>query len=178
MTRTAWTASRTKDCRIKGFPQWRGCKYSYGWSMLMCGRSHQSMEIVLKLKISKLRGIKLATGLTCWSSHWESACPCGGHGPYPGNGKIPRASGQLSPWATSPCAQSGCSATREATVMRDPAPQERAAPFPQLDKACAQRQRASTGINQLIKTLHQPATPPPLLVCGCKCESVSSHMGI
>ena len=52
-------------------------------------------------------------------------------------------------------------------MVRDPEPQKRAAPFPQLEKACAQRQRASTDINLLIKTLQQPATPPPLLVCVC-----------
>ena len=66
--------------------------------------------------------------------------------------------------------------------MRDPAPQQRAAPFPQLEKGCAQRQRANTAINFLIKILQQPATLPLLLVCVCvcvcKCESVSSHVGI
>ena len=147
MTRPAWTAWRTKDSRIKRFPQWKEQKYNYGWSMLMHGRSHHSIVIGLKLKINKLRGKNLATGLPWWSTGWESSCLYGGHRPEPGNGKIPHALGLLSPWATSPCAKSGCSTTREATAMRDPAPQERAAAFPQLEKACAQRRRASPDIN-------------------------------
>ena len=63
-------------------------------------------------------------------------------------------------------------------AMRDSAPQQRAAAFPHLEKACAQRQRASTDINWLIKTLQQPVPPPPLLVCVCNCEILSSHVGI
>ena len=39
MTRPAWTASITKDSKIKSLPQWRGCNDSYGWSMLMYGRN-------------------------------------------------------------------------------------------------------------------------------------------
>ena len=40
----------------------------------------------------------------------------------------------------------------------------------------SEEEPAQTLISEL--KLQQPATPPPLLVCVCKCESVSSHMGV
>ena len=39
-------------------------------------------------------------GLPWWSSGWESACQCWGHGFEPWSGKIPHAVEQLGPWAT------------------------------------------------------------------------------
>ena len=39
-------------------------------------------------------------GLPWWRSGWESACQCRGHGFEPWSGKIPHASEQLGPWAT------------------------------------------------------------------------------
>ena len=42
----------------------------------------------------------LIWGLPWWSSGWESACQCRGHGFVPRSGKIPHAAEQLGPWAT------------------------------------------------------------------------------
>ena len=39
-------------------------------------------------------------GLPWWHSGWESACQCRGHGYEPWSGKIPHATEQLGPWAT------------------------------------------------------------------------------
>ena len=39
-------------------------------------------------------------GLPWWCSGWESACQCRGHGFEPWSGKIPHATEQLGPWAT------------------------------------------------------------------------------
>ena len=39
-------------------------------------------------------------GLPWWRSGWESACQCGAHGFEPWSGKIPHATEQLGPWAT------------------------------------------------------------------------------
>ena len=39
-------------------------------------------------------------GLPRWRSGWESACQCRGHGFKPWSGKIPHATEQLGPWAT------------------------------------------------------------------------------
>ena len=44
--------------------------------------------------------IKKHLGLPWWCSAWESACQCRGHGFEPWSGKIPRATEQLGPWAT------------------------------------------------------------------------------
>ena len=49
-------------------------------------------------------------GLPWWSSGWESACQCRGHGFDSWSGKNPHAMGQLNP----------CATTREATAMRSP----------------------------------------------------------
>ena len=43
---------------------------------------------------------KKQTGLPWWCSGWESACQCGGHGFGPWSGRIPNATEQLGPWAT------------------------------------------------------------------------------
>ena len=39
-------------------------------------------------------------GLPWWHSGWESTCQCRGHGFEPWSGKIPHATEQLGPWAT------------------------------------------------------------------------------
>ena len=39
-------------------------------------------------------------GLPSWRSSWESACQCRGHRFEPWSGKIPHATEQLGPWAT------------------------------------------------------------------------------
>ena len=39
-------------------------------------------------------------GLPWWCSGWESACQCRAHGFKPRSGKIPHATEQLGPWAT------------------------------------------------------------------------------
>ena len=41
-----------------------------------------------------------STGLPWWRSGWESACWCRGRGFEPWSGRIPRATDQLGPWAT------------------------------------------------------------------------------
>ena len=43
---------------------------------------------------------KHSLGLPWWRGGWESACQCRGHGFEPWSGKIPHATEQLSPWAT------------------------------------------------------------------------------
>ena len=44
--------------------------------------------------------LKREGGLPWWYSDWESACQCRGHGFEPWSGKIPHATEQLGPWAT------------------------------------------------------------------------------
>ena len=44
--------------------------------------------------------IKVRRGLPWWRSGWESACQCRGHGFESWSGKIPHATEQLGPWAT------------------------------------------------------------------------------
>ena len=44
--------------------------------------------------------LKRNAGLPWWRSGWESACQCRGHGFKPWSGKIPHATEQLGPWAT------------------------------------------------------------------------------
>ena len=43
---------------------------------------------------------KAHSGLPWWCSGWESTCQCRGHGFEPWSGKIPHATEQLGPWAT------------------------------------------------------------------------------
>ena len=42
----------------------------------------------------------MSQGLPWWCSGWESACQCREHGFEPWSGKIPHATEQLGPWAT------------------------------------------------------------------------------
>ena len=51
-------------------------------------------------KNSKVSNIKKENGLPWWRRGWESACQCRGHGFEPWSGKIPHATEQLGPWAT------------------------------------------------------------------------------
>ena len=44
--------------------------------------------------------LKPQSGLPWWRSGWESACRCREHGFEPWSGKIPHATEQLGPWAT------------------------------------------------------------------------------
>ena len=55
-------------------------------------------KIEIKNNIKKL--VKPRAGLPWWCSGWESACQCRGHGFDPWSGKIPHATEQLGPWAT------------------------------------------------------------------------------
>ena len=53
--------------------------------------------------LGKLKGREIWNewqGLPCWSSGWDSACQCRGHGFDPWSRKIPHATGQLSPCTT------------------------------------------------------------------------------
>ena len=47
-----------------------------------------------------IKELKILLGLPWWHSGWESACQCRGHGFEPWSGKIPHATEQLGPWAT------------------------------------------------------------------------------
>ena len=62
------------------------------------------LEILFKLRCyidyKKIGKKNDCGGLPWWSSGWESACQCRGHGFEPWSGKIPRAVEQLGPWAT------------------------------------------------------------------------------
>ena len=98
-------------------------------------------------------------GLPWWRSDWESACQCRAQGFEPWSGKIPHATEQLSPCATttepashnhwSLCAQSLCSTTKP-PQWEARAPQWRVAPARHnLEKARAQQQRPNTAKNKL-----------------------------
>ena len=52
------------------------------------------------LKQESLLELKRIIGLPWWRSGWESTCQCRGHGFEPWSGKIPHATEQLGPWAT------------------------------------------------------------------------------
>ena len=100
---------------------WRGCGEK--WTLLHCWRQCKLIQplwrtlwrFLKKLKIElpydpaiPLLGIypektiiqKESWGLPWWHSGWESACQCRGHGFEPWSGKIPHATEQLGPWAT------------------------------------------------------------------------------
>ena len=70
-------------------------------------------------------------GLHWWSSGWESACQCRGHGFEPWSGRIPHSHNYWSPGALEPTHRnywSPRSATREATAMRSPLAATRESP--------------------------------------------------
>ena len=98
-------------------------------------------------------------GLPWWCSGWESARHCRGHGFNPWSGKIPHATEQLIPWATT--AEATLSSVRaaateaskpraralhrEATAVRNPHSATKRRPrLPQLEKAGTQQGRPST----------------------------------
>ena len=87
---------------------------------------------------------KSLPGLPWWSSGWESACQCRGHRFDPWSRKIPYASGQLSPWATTTEAwvpKNPRSATRS-HCSEKPAPQLESSPHSlQVEKVCMQQRR-------------------------------------
>ena len=67
----------------------------------------QPAEAVRHLEKSRSRRLKQQwyifikrVWLPWWRSGWESACKCRGHGFEPWSGKIPHATEQLGPWAT------------------------------------------------------------------------------
>ena len=102
---------------------------------------------------------KHCLGLPWECSGWESACQSRRHGFEPWSGKIPHASEQLSPCATttesachnywSPCTWSPCSATREATAVRSPRTATKRSPrSPQLEKAHTQQRRPNAAKNK------------------------------
>ena len=65
----------------------------------------------------------MVPGLPWWSSGYESACQCKGHGFDPCSKRIPHATGQLSPQAATAEAHTPwnlCSTTEEAAAMRSP----------------------------------------------------------
>ena len=99
-------------------------------------------------------------GLSWWCSGWDSACQCREHGFSPWSEKIPHATEQLSPWATttkpvccnswSPCALKPVLCNRDATTMRSPDTATQSSPrSSQLEKAHMQQQRPSRAKNKI-----------------------------
>ena len=85
-------------------------------------------------------------GLPWWHSGWESACQCKGHGFEPWSGRIPHATEQLGPWATT------AEPARLEPVLhnkRGPCTVMKSGPrLPQLEKALAQKWRPNTAKNK------------------------------
>ena len=93
-------------------------------------------------------------GLPWWRSGWESACQCRGHGFEPWSGRIPHATEQLSPWATTtepvrlePVLHKKRVRDSERPTQRD----EEWPPLATLGKALAQKWRPNTAKNKLKK---------------------------
>ena len=62
---------------------------------------NEVLAALSKYNLNTIKFIHLKyTGLPWWHSGWESACQCRGHGFEPWSGKIPHATEQLGPWAT------------------------------------------------------------------------------
>ena len=62
---------------------------------------HKSPKLkATKMFNSKWMDKEIVLGLPWWLSGWKSACQCRGHGFEPRSGRIPHATGQLRPWAT------------------------------------------------------------------------------
>ena len=104
---------------------------------------------------------KYYPGLPWWRSGWESACQCRGHGFEPWSGKIPHATEQLGPWATTtepaqlePVLRNGRGRDGERPAHRDeewsPLAATRESPRTETKTQHSQNQ----SINQSIKHTH------------------------
>ena len=92
----------------------------------------------------------MVPGLPWWSSGYESACQCRGHGSDPWSRRIPHATGQLSPQAATAEAHTPWdlrSTTKEAAAMRSPRTTARGAPT-----RCSQRKPTATKTQQSKQT--------------------------
>ena len=90
-------------------------------------------------------------GLPCWHSGWESACLCRGHGFEPWSGRIPYATEQLGPWATTtePARLEPVPRNKRGRDGERPAHCDEERPrLPQLEKALAQKRRPNTDKNK------------------------------
>ena len=108
-------------------------------------------------------------GLSWWSSGWESASQCRGHGFNPWSRDIPHTADQLSlcVLTTEPKLWSLCSATREATTMRSLRITTKSNPCSlQLEKTCEQQQRPSTANKNHIVHLKLIIVLPVVRVPG------------
>ena len=75
-----------------------------------------------------------------------------GSSPGLGRSHMPRSNWAREPHLLSLCVWSLCSATREATIVRDPRTAMKSGPCsPQLEKALAQKRRPNTAKNKYIK---------------------------
>ena len=91
---------------------------------------------------------KLSQGLPWWSSGWESACWCGGHGFSSCFGGIPHAVWQLSPRATATQPRA-CAPREKPSQWKTCTPQLESDPCsPQLEKARAQQRRLGRAKNK------------------------------
>ena len=125
-----------------------GCQRGGGW-----GRDQWEFGVSrCRCKLFYIEWMKKGlTGLPWWHSGWESACQCRGHGFEPWSGKIPHATEQLGPWATTTepahlelvlLNKRGHDSERPAHVMKS-GPRS-----PQLEKALAQKRRPNTAKNK------------------------------
>ena len=71
-----------------------------GHLKMLCSISSNFISIFSFHSYNKIWSQKVNMGLPWWRSGWESACQCRGHGFEPWSGKIPRATEQMGPWAT------------------------------------------------------------------------------
>ena len=84
-----------------------------------------------------------------------------GSSPGPGRSHMPRSNWAHEPQLLSLRVWSLCSATREATIVRDPRTPMKSGPrLPQLEKALAQKRRPNTAINKFKKFKKKPKTGP------------------
>ena len=94
---------------------------------------------------------KTSWGLPWWCSGWESACQCRGHGFEPWSGKIPHATEQLSPWATTtePARLEPVLHNKRGRNSERPVHRDKSGPrSPQLEKALARKRRPNTAKNK------------------------------
>ena len=93
-----WTAvpETVNTCRSSHY--W--CGFSRCGIFKLKGQSWQFPIRLDALNFDDWKSSKLEMGLPWWRSGWESACQCRGHGFEPWSGRIPHATEQLGPWAT------------------------------------------------------------------------------